>query len=443
MTLGLKRLANALDLNTRSVNSFSTYTLVALVVGNAVGAGIYTTSGFSLADLGSKEWVILAWFVAGLIALMGAISYGMLVQGLTESGGEYLYLSRSIHPLAGFIAGWVSLLAGFPGAIAFAASAFESYARAALPDLAAMPLDSIAVLVTLGAGVMHIVRVKTGALTHEIFVSIMMLLLGVTIVWSGFAFLSNPALPVIESTDPVSFNIFVFANSLVWISLSYSGFNAAAYVAGEVQNAASRVPRGMIIGTLITMLLCVLINAIMLYGADADVLRGQADVAAVSAQAMGGLTARRLVELLIAISLLTSITAMVLAGPRVYAKMAEDGALPQFFRAQVGQPPRTSIMLQVVSALLLILIADLRGLLSYLGFTLSLCLALAVSSLFVRHWRLGERPNSAWYPLAPMIFVACTGLFAILSAINEPKQFYAAIPTVVMGMSAYLISRRM
>jgi len=99
-----------------------------------------------------------------------------------------------------------------------------------------------------------------------------------------------------------------------------------------------------------------------------------------------------------------------------------------------------SIVLQVLTAIALILITDLRGLLSYLGFTLSLCLALAVSSLFVRHWRFQERPNSIWYPIAPLIFVGCTVLFAVLSAVNDPKQFYAAIPTVLMGGVAYLIS---
>jgi amino acid transporter len=80
--------------------SFGLWTLVALVVGNAIGAGIYTTSGFALANLGSREWVLLAWAVGGLIALTGAISYGMLAERLTESGGEFLYLTRSIHPFA-------------------------------------------------------------------------------------------------------------------------------------------------------------------------------------------------------------------------------------------------------------------------------------------------------------------------------------------------------
>lgn len=411
------------------------------MVGNAVGAGIYTTSGFSLADLGSREWVILAWFVAGLIALAGAVSYGMLVEGGTDSGGEYLYLSRSIHPLAGFIAGWVSLLAGFPGAIAFAASAFESYARAAFTNLSLFAPDALAITVTLAAGVLHIVRVKTGAYAHEVIVAIMLLVLVIIALWSGFAFLTRPDLPVASATPIASFSILAFANSLVWISLSYSGFNAAAYVAGEVRNAKTVVPRGMVIGTIITLLLCVAINAIILFGADADFLRGQADIAARAAQAMAGATGRLIVELVIALSLLTSITAMVLAGPRVYAKMAEDGALPSWFRARAGQPPRMSIVLQVATAMLLILIGDLRSLLSYLGFTLSLCLALAVSSLFVRHRRLGERPRSKWYPFAPALFVFCTVLFAILSAINEPKQFYAAIPTVIMGTLAYFVSK--
>jgi APA family basic amino acid/polyamine antiporter len=180
----------------------------------------------------------------------------------------------------------------------------------------------------------------------------------------------------------------------------------------------------------------------MIYGAPYDALVGQADIAAVSAQSMGGVAARRVVEVVIAISLLTSITAMVLAGPRVYAKMAEDGALPKLFAAKAGLPPRMSILLQVVTAVMLVLVADLRSLLSYLGFTLSLCLALAVTSLFVRHWRLQERPTSAWYPWAPIIFVMCTVTFAVLSAVNNPTQFYAAIPTIVIGAVAYVVSNR-
>ncbi|HAU67206.1 MAG: amino acid permease [Arenicella sp.] len=419
---------------------FGLWTLVALVVGNAVGAGIYTTSGFALTDLGSREWVLLAWVVAGLIALCGAVSYSMLVRGITESGGEYLYLSRSIHPIAGYVAGWISLLAGFPGAIAFAATAFESYTVASIPFLEQLPNDVLAVIVTLLAGLVHIVRVRSGARAHEWIVGFMLLVLVVLIAWSGWQLVSVPRLA--DTTTLTTFSLFAFANSLVWISLSYSGFNAAAYVAGEVDDAKRIVPLGMIYGTFATLLLCVLVNAIMLYAAPASELVGRPDIALVAARSLSGDIGVWVIQLVIAVSLLTSITAMVLAGPRVYAKMAEDGALPRLFKAKEGEPPRASIMLQVATALVLILIADLRDLLSYLGLTLSLCLALAVTSLFVRHFRLGERPVSKLYPIAPITFVVCTVGFAGLSAMHAPLQFVAAIPTILAGVVAYYLTRR-
>ena len=424
---------------------FGLWTLVALVVGNAVGAGIYTTSGFSLADLGRPEWVVLAWIVAGLIALSGALSYGMLSQRLTESGGEYLFLSRSIHPVAGFIAGWISLLAGFPGAIAFAASAFESYLRNALNNVEAITIfaeDSLAVTIILLAGLVHIVRVRAGARTHEYIVAVMIIVLLFVIAIGGLK--AAALMPQLNGTlSHESFSLFAFANSLVWISLSYSGFNAAAYVAGEVHKPEVTVMRGMVIGTLATMFLCVTLNAIMMFGVPATLTSGQANIATISAQFLGGDTAKRSMELVIAVSLLTSITAMVLAGPRVYAKMAEDGALPRIFAAKVGEPPRASIVLQVVLAIMLVLVSDLRGLLSYLGLTLSLCLALAVSSLFVRHLRMGEKPQSVWYPFAPAVFVTSTVLFATLSAIDQPIKLLAVLPTIGLGVAAYFVSKRM
>ncbi len=418
---------------------FGVWTLVALVVGNAIGAGIYTTSGYALADLGGREWVLLAWVVAGLIALMGALSYGMLAQGLTESGGEYLYLSRSIHPLAGFIAGWISLLAGFPGAVAFAATAFESYLISAFEFTDLVP-DAIAVSVVIFAGIIHFVKIRTGAKTHEWLTLVMLVVLTVIIVGCAYVFSTGYASRVeIHSAAPFSW--LAFSSSLVWISLSYSGFNAAAYVAGEVRDPKTSVVRGMVIGTLLTMLFCVSVNAIILYSAPISALQGQANVAAIAANALAGTWGQRAMEFIIAISLLTSITAMLLAGPRVYAKMAEDGALPRLFKNKQGQPPRAAIILQIGTALLLVLVADLQDLLSYLGLTLSLCLALAVSSLFFRHARFNEVPTSKWYPIAPVLFITATTIFAILMAISEPIKAFAVLPTVVIGALAYWISK--
>ena len=209
---------------------FSTWSLIALVVGNAVGAGIYTTSGFALADLGSREWVMLGWLVAGLVAIAGAVSYGMLVRHITESGGEYVFLSRAIHPLAGFIAGWVSLLAGFPGAIAFAALAFEAYLSSAVPWLQQLPATVMAITVTVCAGLLHAFRVRTGVRSHQNLVLLMLIILVLLVLAASFVIVSTAPANEIPTRTPSPFNLFAFAGTLVWISLSYSGFNAAAYV---------------------------------------------------------------------------------------------------------------------------------------------------------------------------------------------------------------------
>ncbi|MEM9405636.1 MAG: APC family permease [Acidobacteriota bacterium] len=422
---------------------FGLRTLIALVIGNAIGAGVFTTSGFALADLGSRSLVLWAWAVGGLVALLGATSYGLLAQHLTESGGEYLYLSRSIHPLAGFIGGYVSLLAGFTGAIALAASTFEAYARAALPDsvfLASLPAGSLAIGSIVLGGAVQLVRSDLGGSFHDLVVALML---------SGLLLFSAGALAGLVTgrwavgappSERTSFDLAAFAGSLVWISLSYSGFNAAVYVAGEARDARRNVPRAMILGTTITMIFYLVLNAVFVFAPDATQITGRPEVAAIAAEAIGGSFLRHAVELLIAASLLTSVTAMTIAGPRVYAKMAEDGALPRWLRAREGAPPRSSIALQVVLALLVVSIAGLRDLLSYLGFTLSLCLALAVGSLFVRHLRRGERPTSWTYPWAPALFLLSTLGFAGLSASRQPAQLVALAMVVGVGTLAWFLS---
>ena len=99
----------------------------ALVVASMIGAGVFTTSGYSLATLGTPPRVLAAWGVGGVLAVLGALCYGALAARLRESGGEYLFLSRTLHPALGFLSGWISLWAGFTAPIAVAAAAFGAY----------------------------------------------------------------------------------------------------------------------------------------------------------------------------------------------------------------------------------------------------------------------------------------------------------------------------
>ena len=419
-------------------------TLTCLVVANMIGAGIFTTSGFALADLGTPGRVMLAWLIGGCVAICGALSYGALARRLTESGGEYLFLSRAIHPLVGFVAGWVSLIAGFTGAIAFAAMAFESYVlpNDVRPDW--LPADALAVLAVICAGAAHGWRLRVGAIGQNLAVVFKLLLIGVLIAYAVTK-LPTHAWQVTATSGPTvsppPFSIAAFGMTLMWISLSYSGFNAAVYVAGEARDAEYTVPRSMLIGTLVVTGIYLVLNAIFVYAAPADAIAGQQDVARRAALALGGEPLALTVRAIVAIALLTSVSSMIMAGPRVYAKMSADGLFPELFQIR-DEVPVAAIALQTVLSIAVILVAGLPAMLSFLGFTLSVSAALTVASLFVlRHREGAERVPIPAYPFVPCLFVGGTLCFAGLAAFNRPLEPLVGILTIVIGIGAYYVFR--
>jgi APA family basic amino acid/polyamine antiporter len=425
--------------------SLSLVTLTSLVVASMIGAGVFTTSGFALGDLGTPGRVMLAWLVGGGVAVCGALSYGALARRMTESGGEYLFLSRAIHPLAGFLAGWVSLLAGFTGAIAFAASAFAVYVLPESIRPSWLSTDVLAVCVVVLSGALHGRRVQLGAESQNIVVGVKLTLLAAFLLYALFLFFfsspwrGGPLLPPGETTPP-PFSLSAFAVTLMWISLSYSGFNAAVYVAGEASCAEVTVPRAMTIGTLLVVGLYLALNAVFVYAPAPEVIAHQQDVAARAAFALGGAPLALAVRVIIALALLTSVSAMVMTGPRVYARMAEDGLLPSLLRTQ-SAVPGAAVTLQVVLAVIVIWITELRELLSYLGFTLSVSAAATVASLFVLRRREGsQRVPIPGYPFVPGLFVLCSLGFAGLAAVRRPLEPLVGIATIALGIGLYLLS---
>ncbi len=419
---------------------FGFWTLTFLVIANMVGAGLFTTSGFALGDLGSPSLVVAAWGVGGVIALMGAFSYGMLVRALPESGGEYLFLARAIHPLLGFIAGWVSLIAGFSGAMAFAATAFEGYLvpQAARPNW--LPEGAVGLGTILVAGFFHGMKPRVGAVVQNGVVLLKLGLLATMLLYAASQLKTGDWPGFVEPETGLKgwSLISTFATSLVWISLSYAGFNAAVYIAGEVDDAGQTVPKALMVGTTIVLVLYVLLNAVFVYSAPPESIQFKQDVAAISARSLGGVWFEVFVRGTIATCLLTSIFSMMMAAPRVYAKMADDGMMPRALQFQ-GETPLAATVLQVLLASFLVLASDLRGLLSYLGLTLSLSSACSVASLFSPAIR--TRPILHRIHVIPAIYVACTVLSALIMATIEPRQLVGTLLTFSIGGIVYLAVR--
>lgn len=233
-----------------------------------------------------------------------------------------------------------------------------------------------------------------------------------------------------------------FAGALVWISLSYSGFNAAVYVAGEARQAARNVPRSLWLGTLLITAVYLLLNAIFVYLAPYSAVVGCTDVAAAAALAIGGPLLEVAICVIVVLALVTSVFAMMMTGPRVYARMADDGLFPQSCRFR-GETLRAAIALQAGLGIVVVLVTDLRGLLGYFGCTLSLSAAATVAALFVR--RRSEASARAWvagYPFTPTLFIAATLLFAALAAQRNPLELAAAVAILGSGCLLYAILAR-
>jgi APA family basic amino acid/polyamine antiporter len=403
-----------------------------------IGVGVFTTSGYALADLGRREWVLLAWLVGGLIATCGALSYGALARRIPESGGEYTFLSQTIHPLAGFLAGWISLVAGFTAPIAAAALGLQAYlvgsgGEGARPEW----IGTGAILV---AGLMHGLRLREGVVLQNLAVGLKLLAIAVLVV---FAAGRLPAQDL-EPSGPGSFELGAFAVTLVWISFAYSGWNAAVYVAGEVRNPDRNLHRSLVLGTLLVTLVYLALNAVFLYGAPESALAGKAEVGAIAAEAIGGPRLRQAVSVLVALALFTSISAMVMAGPRVYARMAADGLFPRIF-GPGGEVPGRAVALQVGLAILLLWNTDLAKLIGYIGFTLSLSAAACVAGLIAMRFREGpERVPVPGYPWIPGFFVFVSLGTAGFMIVRQPWEAIIGLLTVAAGVPLYfaIVSRR-
>lgn len=410
-------------------------TLVA--VANMIGAGVFTTSGFALANLGRPGVVLLAWVVGGGIALLGALSYGALASRIPESGGEYTLLSQTLHPLAGFLAGWVSLLAGFTAPIAVAALALQAYLFG--DSLAVRPewIGTGAILLAAG---LHGVRLQAGVVIQNI---VVVLKLGLVIGLIGFGLQhvgASPPLPIWEERPP--FELGAFAVTLVWVSFSYSGWNAAVYFAGEVRDPERNLWRSMVLATVFVSLLYVGLNAVFLYAAPAAAIAGHEDVGAIAAEAIGGAGLRRIVALVVALALFTSISAMVMIGPRVYERMSEDGYLPRWFRRS-SSTPSAAIFAQAGLAILVLWLSELAQLLGYIGFTLGISAAGTVIGLLVLRRKEGPvRVPIPGYPVVPVAFVVLTLSAAAWMALRLPGQAGFGLATVAAGLPLYAYGRR-
>ena len=423
---------------------YGVLTLVALVVTGMIGSGVFTTSGFALESLGSRQAVLAAWVVGGLIAVAGAVAYGGLASRLPQSGGEYLYLSRLLHPFAGFLAGMVSLTAGFSGGIAFAALTCQEYATAIMPLPSWLPDQTVATVVVLLACLIHVEAGRLAAGLNTVIVLVKVLLIAGLILW-GYRTLgwSGPSDGQPLGLKPTGLSLGSFAMTVVWIMFSYTGFNEAVYVAAEARAPRRAVPLALLLGTVVTTLLYLALNDIFLRSAPADELAGKPEVAAIAAGILGGPQLEWWMRVAIVLSTLSAAAGMTMAGSRVAVAMADDRLLPTWFSGQPGR--RRAVLLQAGLAVALVQLASIRDLLGMLGVTLSLCSAITAASLFLREpvsqpAADRTRPHAAILTAAGL-YVLATVSCAVLMCLHDPWQLAGTAAIVLLAAVTWPLVR--
>ena len=405
--------------------------MAAIVIANMVGTGVFTTLGLQAVDTRSAFALLVGWILGGIIALCGALSYAELAAALPRSGGEYNFLRRIYHPILGLAAGWVSVTVGFSAPVALAAMALGRYAATIFP-LNPM-LTAVVAIVFVSA--FHAVAARVGQ-HFQVITTALKIILITTFCAAGL--LTVAATDISLSPSRIAFQEILspaFAVSLIYISYSFSGWNAATYVASEVDRPQKNIPRALVHGTVFVTALYVLLNFVFLRTVPITELVGRIEIGALSAEAIFGARGGTLISGMLCVLLLSTISAMALAGPRVIKTMGEDfpGLSALSVRTRYGAP-LPAVVLQQSIAIAFVLTDSFEGVLSYAGFTLNLFTMLAVIGVIVlrRTEPALSRPYKVWgYPLTPALFIVLSTITLLFVLKERPFAAFGGLATVV------------
>lgn len=439
--------------------SIGYFTATSVVIANVIGSGIFTTTGFLARDLETPFAILFIWIVGAVLAIAGALCYSELGAAHPHAGGEYVYLREAYGPLFGYLTGWGSFVAGFSAAIAAACIGFSAYLAHFFPSLgsqhilATVPLGFTTLRIS-GAQVMGLVALwiltvihgsgaqRGGALQVVMTVGktlaiVALILLGLTIGNGDWSHLNQATPELVPSAAwskaPVS---------LIFILFCYSGWNAAAYLAGDIRNPQRILPLALLSGTAVVTILYLGMNVLFLYALPVEEIKGVLTIGEKSTQALFGGSGAGIASAFMALSILSSASAMVMAGPRVYYAMALDGAFPKWAGTlnAAGTAPTAAIYLQSAWTSVLILSGTFEQLIVYAGFVLVLFSALAVAAVAILRWRLPNlhRPfRVPLYPLPPLLFVGFSTWILWFTALGRPKESMAGMVLVAAGVPLY------
>ncbi|HET8737687.1 MAG TPA: amino acid permease [Pricia sp.] len=429
------------------------FSLTNIVVASMIGAGIFTTSGLLMGDLGNPFLMLLLWVVGGIIALCGALSYGELGAAMPHAGGEYNFLSKLFHPIYGFLSGWVSFIVGFSAPIAASAIGFSEYLFRAFPQLGIhldFPQENLkkiaAILVIVIFSMVHLRGIRFGSKVQDV-LTLLKVGLVVGLIFAGFLWGNGNVAhftqgePLISSAGDLK----TVGLSLMWIMFAYSGWNASVYIGSEIKNPKKNLSRSLLLGTGVVILLYLFLNMLFVYAIPPADMGGVIAIGGLAVNHLFGNATDTLISLLISFALFSSLSAFIIIGPRVYYAMAKDGYFFKFL-AEVHptfKVPSKAILIQALIAVIIVLFGAFDQILTYMGFALGIFPILAVIGVFRLRISGGSVLKLPGYPWVQLFYIVASVSILILAYFERPVESSIALLTVVAGIPLYFLFKRM
>ena len=426
-------------------STFDARTATTIVIANMIGTGVFTSLGFQLLDIQSPFVLIMLWTVGGVIALAGALCYAELGAALPRSGGEYNFLSHIYHPGVGFVSGWISATIGFAAPTALAAMTFAAYLTSVAPAIPEMPA---AVALVVAVALAHGFTRRASANFQQLFTfAKIVLIVGFCAVVTAMNDAPQSISFLPSSGDGALVTSTGFAVSLIYVNYAYTGWNVATYLSSELDEPQRHLPKILGIGTVTVMVMYLALNAVFLSSTPMASMAGEIEIGYVVARHALSDTGATVVGLILATLLISTVSAMVLAGPRVVHAIGNDfPALRWLGVTNSHGVPAAAIVFQSVLTIAMIVTATFESVLVFAGFTLALNTFFAVVGLIVLRTTEPDLPRTfrvPLYPLTPIVFLGLTGWTLTFLAIERPVEIAWAGAVIAAGAVFYALTRRL
>lgn len=426
-----------------SGNKIGWITGASIVIANMVGAGVFTSLGLQLEFVQDPNYILLLWVLGGIMALSGAFSYAELGVHFRRSGGEYHFLSKIYHPILGYLSGWVSITVGFSAPIALAAISVADY----IQIFVAVPMRIFASFIIILVALIHSFTINNSSVFQTLITLLKIFAIGIFIAFG----LSLADLPTIQDFKPLSteFSNYSLAVAFVFVCFSYSGWNAAAYITGEIESFKKNLPKALISGTLVVTALYIIINFVFLKNASYSDLVGQVEVGQIVATNLWGANGGKMISGIIILILISSISGMIWVGSRVTQVLGEDYLIwKRYSKRNKNNVPVRAIWLQAFISIAFVYSGSFEQVLIYSSFIIQLFSLLAVIGLVIlrsskKHKVDKDAYRSPLYPFPQLFFILTSMWVLFFLMLDKPKESVFGVLSLFLAAITYFINERL